>query len=93
MFLGKTMVIKYFYTSGPAHKKVNTSPFVTETSYQKKTFTLQKLIGILQDIEIDTSTIESFKYYNEEKEGFITLDIDKTYITVPILILLLQVRD
>lgn len=93
MFPGKTMVIKYFYTSGPAHKKVNTSPFVTETSYQKKTFTLQKLIAILQDIEIDTSTIESFKYYNEEKEGFITLDFDKTYTTVPILILLLQVRD
>ena len=87
------MLLKYFYTSGTSHMKVNTTPYVIEITNPKRQFTLAKITNLLQENDVDTSKIDSYKYYSDDKGGYIKMHHDRTYLSQSVVTLFLHLKE
>ena len=87
------MLLKYFYTSGTSHMKVNTTPYVIEITNPKRQFTLAKITNLLQENDVDTSKIDSYKYYCDDKGGYIKMHHDRTYLSQSVVTLFLHLKE
>ena len=72
--------IEYYLTTGKNHKRINVNPFYA--SLNDDFFNINKLKEILiEEKIINEYKIDSYRYYDEDKKGFIKLNELKDYKT------------
>ena len=74
--------IRIFLTKDVNYKKINDYPFIILNPFEnsnKKTFTLSQIKLILENDNINVSKIDQFKYYSNEKGGYINIKSNNEY--------------
>ena len=74
--------IRIFLTKDVNYKKINDYPFIILNPFEnnnKKIFTLSQIKLILENDNINVSKIDQFKYYSNEKGGYINIKLNNEY--------------
>lgn len=85
------MIVKYYFSSDASNKKISIFPFLIKT--EKKYLDLSSIQKLLEEDEVDLSTIDSYKYFNEEKGGYVKIKPNESYQVISNLTLLLHLKE
>ena len=70
----------YYFTIGPTYKKTNISDKRFYTSFNDKSFNLEKIQNILLNEKINLDYIDNYRYYDSNKKGYIKINENKDYL-------------
>ena len=79
-YIFEKVVIQYYIVTGIKYQRMFDQPFVIYLNNNKYIyFNLDILKSILQEDKINIYNIDNYKYYNEDKKGFIKINESKNY--------------